>query len=132
MPERWRLTRCRPLVAALYAVAMLSLGFAHSHAGLPDTTVLEAAALQAAAYATLDGLWPPICGQSKPGGAKPASGGGACEACQLTSAPGAIPPPPLLADPPRLAMKRPSVRTSASGAATVVVQPQSRGPPLDS
>jgi hypothetical protein len=132
MPERWRLKVCRPLVAALYAVAMLSLGFAHSHAGLPDTTVLEAAALQAAAYASLDGLWPPICGQSKSGVLKPSSGGGPGDACRPTAAPGAMAPPPLRAEPPRLAMKRPPVRTLAAGAAMADVEPQSRGPPLHS
>jgi hypothetical protein len=132
MRERWLLSGIRPLVAALYAVAMLSLGFAHSYAGLSDTSVFEAAALQAAAFASLDGVWRPICGQSKPGVPRPDSSGFACDACQLTAAPGVIPAPPPLAHAPRVARKLPPTRTLAFGAGKAVVEPQSRGPPLNS
>jgi hypothetical protein len=132
MRELWRLSGIRPLVAALYAVAVLSLGFAHSYAGLSDTSVFEAAALQAAAFASLDGVWRPICGRSKPGVPRPDTPASACDACQLTAAPGAIPAPPPLADAPRLAKKLAPPRTLAFGAATAPVEPQSRGPPLHS
>jgi hypothetical protein len=132
MRELWRLSGIRPLVAALYAVAMLSLGFAHSYAGLSDTSVFEAAALQAAAFASLDGVWRPICGRSKPGVPRPDSSGSPCDACRLTAAPGAIPAPPPLADAPRAAETLAPPRTLAFGAGKAVVEPQSRGPPLHS
>jgi hypothetical protein len=130
MLECLRISGWKPLVTVLYAVAMLTLGFAHSRSSLPDTSAIEALSLQAAAYALPDGSVPPICGQSKSDGPAQHHGVVHCDACQLTAAPGAIPPPPMLADAPRLAMKLPPVRVLASIAETAALEPQSRGPPL--
>ena len=130
MLERLRISGWKPLVAVLYAVAMLTLGFAHSRSSLPDTSAIEASSLQAATYALPDGSAPPICGQPKSDGPAHHHGVARCDACQLTTAPGAIPAPPMLADAPRLAMKLPPVRAIACVADTAALEPQSRGPPL--
>jgi hypothetical protein len=130
MLQRSRLSGFRPLFTALYAVAMLSLGFAHSHAGLPDTIVLQAAALQAAAFASLDSVWPPICGPSRPAAPALQSASVPCDERQPTFAPAAISPAPPRAGAPRVVSERPPVRMSDPGATRAVVAPPSRGPPL--
>jgi hypothetical protein len=129
MLERLRISGWKPLVAALYAVAMLMLGFAHTRASMPEGAALETASLQMAAYALPDGALPPICGQSKPGVPADHHGNLVCDACQLTSAPGAIPISPAFLEAPRLVMKLPPVRVLASVAAAPALEPQSRGPP---
>ncbi len=130
MMERWRISRCKPVVAALYAVAMLTLGFAHSHASQPEASAIHGVTFQAATFVLPDGAFPPICGPSKSGDPAHRSAAVPCDACWLTAAPGAIPTPPPMLDAPLLAMKLPPVRVVVSVAETAALEPQSRGPPL--
>ncbi len=67
MLEPLRISGWRPLVAALYAVAMLTLGFAHCRLSLPDQSTPGAAFAEVAAFALPDGFLPSIYGQSKSG-----------------------------------------------------------------
>ena len=120
----------KPLVAALYAVAMLTLGFAHHQSRIAGSPGSEIGAAQLTAFALPDGTPPAICGSSKHGAPGSRHGLLICDACQLTAAPGAIPAPPTLIDAPRLAMKLPPVRAIVSIAAAPALEAQSRGPPL--
>jgi hypothetical protein len=123
-----RISGWRMIVVAFYAVAMLTLGFAHSRAGMPGGLAsLDAA--QAAAYALPDGTLPPICGQTKPGAPNDHHGLALCDACHLASAPGILSAPPVLLDLPRVGMKLPPARAIASIAEAAALEPQSRGPP---
>ena len=86
MSSRLRQSRASYGIAALYALAMVLLGFAHRP--IPLQTV-EPVSL--AAYALPDGTLPTLCGHDDaqaPVKAAP----GHCEACALASAPGLIPP----------------------------------------
>lgn len=130
MLDRLRHSGWKPLVAALYAVAMLTLGFAHSQASMPTASGAEAASLEAVASVLPDGSSTPICGQSRSGAPGQRHGGAPCDACSLTAAPGAIPNPPALLDALRLASKLLAVRAINSVAETAALEPQSRGPPL--
>lgn len=118
------------IVAALYAVAMLVLGF--SHVGFSD----RASARQAESIvASLpDGTPVTLClsaaspqEQGKPG----RSGHAAhfCAACCLTAAPGVLPSPPQIAldrlDSAPLAI----AKNLSSAARSAALAPQSRGPP---
>ena len=119
----------KPLVAALYAVAMLTLGFAHGQAGILAGPGLETSASPIIAFALPDGTLPSLCGESQKGAPGPHHGLLLCDACQLTAAPGAIPAPPCLIDAPRQTMTLPAVRVIASIATAPALAPQSRGPP---
>lgn len=125
-----RISGWKKLVAALYAVAMLALGFAHHQASLVASPASDISAAQLAAFALPDGTQPEICGGSKSGAPGSHHGLLVCDACQLTAAPGAIPTPPTLIDAPRLAMKLPPVRAIVSIASAPALEAQSRGPPL--
>ena len=129
MLELLRHSRWKPLVATLYALALLTLGFAHSRGGLPDASAIVAASLQATAYLLPDGSAPSICGRSTSGAPARHPGDVACDACRLTAAPGALAPPPMLAEAPRPTMRLRPVQVLASFAGTVAPEPQSRGPP---
>jgi hypothetical protein len=123
MLDRLRNSGWKSLVAALYAMAMAVLGFAH----LPVAAANVTPGAQIVLAALPDGTMPFICGQTDP--AKPVKNvAGRCDACQLTSAPGALPAPLVLVAPP-VAMKLPPVRVIRSAAKAEALEPQSRGPP---
>ena len=126
MLDRLRKTGWKQVVAALYALAMIMLGFAH----MPVAAVGGPAGAEVVALSLPDGTLPVVCGQSRPDTPSQNHAANHCDACQLTSAPGALPSPPTLLDAPRLAMKLPPVRVIASVAAAQTLDPQSRGPPL--
>jgi hypothetical protein len=125
-----RMSGWKKLVAALYAVAMLTLGFAHHQTRIAANPAVDASATHLLAFALPDGTLPEICGNSKNGAPDSHHGLLICDACQLTAAPGAIPAPPTLIEAPRLAMKLPPVRAIVSIAAAPALEAQSRGPPL--
>lgn len=75
----------RATVAALYALAMASLPFAHRQAA-------TAAEPDLSAYALPDGTLPILCTTNLKGSGKSHQGSGTCEACRLTSAPGLVLP----------------------------------------
>ena len=130
MLELLRIAGWKKLVAALYAVAMLTLGFAHHQAGIAAAPASWTSTHQLVALALPDGTALPICGNPKNGAPGSHHGLLICDACQLTAAPGAIPSPPTLIDAPRLAMKLPPVRAIVSIASAPVLEAQSRGPPF--
>jgi hypothetical protein len=126
MQDRSRISEWKLIVAALYAVAMLTLGFAHSNAGA-RSAAFEASSAQMMAAALPDGTLPSLCGKGPAGPAH--KGGTICDACQLTSAPGAVAAPPAALNPPRLVARLTPVRVIASVADPAAFEPQSRGPP---
>jgi hypothetical protein len=129
MMDRLRISGWRSLAAALYALAMALLGFAHLPAGPVGNPSGLIASAQLAALALPDGVLPVICGQSGPDQPAQQHRRGPCDACQLTSAPGALPAPPAVLDSPRLAMIVPPVLAIVSVATGMSLEPQARGPP---
>ena len=78
-----RNTRASTGFAALYALAMVTLGFAHQPVLIP-----AADEIVAAAYALPDGTLLPMCshsGEQQPGGTHASH---PCDACALAAAPG--------------------------------------------
>ena len=126
MLDRSRISGWKLIVAALYAVAMLTLGFAHVKAG--KSAGFQASSAQFAALALPDGAISPLCGKAP---ADPAHRHDRkiCDACQLTSAPGAISAPPAALAAPRLIVRLAPPRLIASIAGPAAIKPQSRGPP---
>ena len=119
-----RISKFKPVVAALYAVAMLMLGFAHMPVRAP-----AGGSGQAVAAALPDGTPIAICGQA------PDTSSGKhmakhCDACCLTAASGLIPSPPHFLEAPGLSTKLPPPPALSSAAKTAALEPQSRGPPL--
>lgn len=125
MLDRLRTSGLRPIVLALYALAMIGLGFAHQAPVVP----LDAdARAELAAFALPDGSTPDLCltGDESGGGAAHA---GVCDACLLTSAPGlgAVAAPVLPVPVDRVPA---TVATLVSAFVPASVPPsQSRGPP---
>lgn len=117
-----RMSKIKSVVAALYAVAMLMLGFAHLPVGAPAV-----ASGQVAAAALPDGMPIAICGHppDAPSGKHLAKH---CDACCLTAA-GLIPSPPLFVEAPELSAKLPPPPALSSPAQAAALEPQSRGPP---
>ncbi len=118
-----RMSKFKPVVAALYAVAMLMLGFAHQPVGAVAGT-----SGQLAAAALPDGMPIAICGHAPdaPSGKHFAKH---CDACCLTAASGLIPSPPLFLEAPEFSVKLPPPPALSSPAKTAALEPQSRGPP---
>ncbi len=125
MMELLRKSRGKALVAALYAVAMLALGFAHhQRAAVSPGAELAALVLQ-------DGGQIPLCASGENGSGAPTSGHAQaiCDACLLTAAPGAPAAPPVVCAPARLSARLAIVAQPTSAAKAFVHAPQSRGPP---
>lgn len=94
MGKHRRQVLARLAIAALYALAMASLPFAHRQ---PAT----AAAPDLSAYALPDGTLPILCTTNPNGSGKSQQGSGTCDACRLTSAPGLVLPALAALPPPK-------------------------------
>lgn len=117
----------KTMIAALYVVTALLLGFAHAHSSAtPSFRVVATLSLPGGAAV-------PICGGSpsdRDGSKAPAhTGSGVCDACMLTAAPGAIPEPPSLTTAPDRFVRLTISRNLATTAKSFALSPQSRGPP---
>lgn len=121
-----RQTRAKMLAAALYALAVVTLGFAHQPIGAKGPAQAEFAA-----YALPDGTLPVICGHDDSGApAGPIASAAHCDACALAAAPG-LPPPPASALAPPLSRKVAFVATPAFLLPPPPIHaPAARGPPL--
>jgi hypothetical protein len=113
-------------IMALYALTMLTAGFAHR--SLPAGGNGIAAGL--AAYALPDGSFPDICTVQDPG-QSPAIASGTCDACLLTAAPGL----PACGSEPARHVPWTMAAVFAAGddgrlTSRSILAPQSRGPPL--
>ncbi|MBT9289221.1 hypothetical protein [Prosthecodimorpha staleyi] len=125
MFETLRSRRLRLCVVALYALAMLMLGFSHRMTGF-DTAFSSPSA--ASAYALPGGLAQSFCKGDDDATGKTGSGS-LCDACRLTDAPGMAATPPAG---PALALGGRSVTETVAEAqriAATVCRPVSRGPP---
>lgn len=115
----------RPVVLALYALAMVTLGFAHK---MPVTGFADDVRLELAALTLPDGSVPDLCLTGDASGQDTAHAG-VCDACLLTAAPGlgavASMDLPLPAD---LRLVDVSVPVDALWSRPAPA-PQSRGPP---
>ena len=113
----------KPLVAALYAVAMLTLGFAHLPIASTDST-----SPAFAASALPDGTPIKICGQTPdaPAGKHVCK---SCDACRLTAAAGLVLAPPLSVEAADRSTLLPLALALMSPAKAAALEPQSRGPP---
>lgn len=123
MSSRLRQSRASYGIAALYALAMVLLGFAHRP--IPLQTI-EPVSL--AAYALPDGTLPDIC-QHDPSTGQHDARDGRCDACALSHAPGLLAPAAICfpaATPYRLAAWS-APHGQFAPAATAA--PVSRGPP---
>lgn len=113
-------------IMALYALAMLTAGFAHR--SLPAGG--NGLGVDLAAYALPDGSFPDICAVQDPGQG-PAIASGICDACLLAAAPGLL---PCASEPARHAPWTTATvfATGDDGRLTSrsILAPQSRGPPL--
>lgn len=119
--ERWRVA-----VAALYALAMLLVGFAH----VPLATGAERGP-DLSAYALPDGTLPVFCATEGTGTDQPAARHGPqmCDACLVTAAPGLVPPHMALPAPPQAGARCAALPRRATRARAVWNVPQARGPP---
>jgi hypothetical protein len=118
-----RQVRLKAVVVGLYALAMLMLGFAPHQVGL-----VRAADAFLAAYALPDGSVPDLCLTST--GEPEEHGGGTCEACRLTSAPGLVVVADGLAMPAETVLvRRVDAMTGLAIAAPVHGRAHPRGPP---
>lgn len=125
MMRRFRHTRASYAFAALYALAIVLLGFAHQ----PIRANADIRA-DLAAYALPDGSLPPICGDVGAPGPGQGAAVAHCDACALSAAPGLLLPPAT----PTFA---PAMRTVALAGddqdqyrPPVRHAPTSRGPPI--
>ncbi|MBB4199824.1 hypothetical protein CCR94_23055 [Rhodoblastus sphagnicola] len=123
-----RKLKWKAVIAALYAVTALLLGFAHVRVVAPFPS-----SQTAAARALPDGTAIPICGGAPSDGNGPGApahaGSGVCDACLLTAAPGWVAAPPRLFAPVSHAIRMTIARNLTSAAKTFALAPQSRGPP---
>ena len=124
MLRRFRHNRATFGLAALYALALVLLGFAHRPAVAAD------ARMEIAAYALPDGSVPPVCGTPGDAGSGKSPASAHCEACALSAAPG-------LAGAPKIFVFVPTVRTitltthdRGQYEPPARHAPSSRGPPL--
>lgn len=125
MLRRFRHTRASFGLAALYALALVLLGFAHR----PPPAASDFR-VDLAAYAMPDGSLPTLCGGAGDAGSGQSTASVHCEACALSAAPG-------LAGAPQVFVVAPTVRTVALHARDpgqyvppTRHAPSSRGPPL--
>lgn len=96
--DRIRHHRLTTIVAALYALAMVLLGFAHQPmAGVAQTLP----SYDRAAYALPDGSLPELCDPSGTG-SDPTRHVVACDACLVASGHGPLSPPPRVVQPASL------------------------------
>ncbi|QCI67198.1 hypothetical protein [Phreatobacter stygius] len=130
MLNRLRHPDLRPIVAALYAVAMLWLGLAHR-----APAVAAAGHPEILRIALPDGSLTAWClndlGQ-EPGqqpGHQPGRGTGPCDACLLIAAIGLPPVPAGLPAPANMAVTRIAAPSVLAGTIGAVDRPRSRGPP---
>jgi hypothetical protein len=122
--NRLRKSNWIAVAAGLYAVAMLLLGFSHLKPSVAFTPEL-------AAFVLPDGTQVALCGSGEQGRAPPGSphGKALCDACMLTSAPGALSAPPLAPAPADRFTRLAIFRHMESAAKRFALAPQSRGPP---
>lgn len=122
-----RLRQTRPICgfAALYALAMIVLGFAHQ-----PLAVRSGAGVELAAYTLPDGSLPPLCGHD--GGDAPAQRVAAhiCDACALAAAPGLVPAPEAFAFIPTLRVVALTGERAGQHSPSARHAPTSRGPPV--
>ncbi|MBL8838718.1 MAG: hypothetical protein JNL66_20865 [Alphaproteobacteria bacterium] len=108
--RRSTLLRCSPLIVALYALAAITLGFAHRGA-LPVNPL--------AAFAAPDGTPAVICATDAPDQPGHHAGTGRdCDACRLAASPGLLP------------AGAPAPRTPSAVALAAVVVPHAAAPTL--
>jgi len=119
-----RLSKFKLVVTALFAMAMLSLGFAHR-----PVETRDGSSLSVTASFLPDGTPIKICGQAQdaPAGKK---GCNSCDACRLTATAGLLFSPPSPVTAPERSARLALVLALASPARTPALEPQSRGPPL--
>lgn len=127
MLNRLRHPDLRPVIAALYAVAMLWLGLAHRPpvVATPGSAGILQVLLQDGspdAWCLNDPGQPPVHA--------PGRGSGLCDACLLTAAIGLPPATAGLPVPAGVATGRAVARPALAVAARAVDRPRSRGPPL--
>lgn len=123
MFDTLRSRRLRLCVAALYALAMLMLGFSHRLSAIESDS---AAAVYA--YALPGGLMQSFCKGDDSASGKTA-GNSVCDACRLSDAPGMVAAP---ATGPMIALGGRSVTeivVEAQRVAASICRPVSRGPP---
>ncbi|MFT4099271.1 MAG: hypothetical protein QM651_19285, partial [Rhodoblastus sp.] len=123
MSSRLRQSRASYGIAALYALAMVLLGFAHKP--IPLRTI-EAVSL--AAYALPDGTLPDIC-QHDPSSGQHEARDIHCDACALSHAPGLLAPADICF--PTAKSYRLAAWSAPHGqfAPAATAAPVSRGPP---
>jgi hypothetical protein len=125
MLRRRRQTRSICGFAALYALAMILLGFAHRPLAIGSIVDVELAA-----YALPDGSLPSICGQD--GDRTPAQRVAAhiCDACALAAAPGLVAAPEAFAFIPTVRVVALAGESAGQHSPSTRHAPTSRGPPL--
>lgn len=85
--QQFRFNRYRLIFAALYALAMSFVGFAHQPLPLASATA-QVTEAELAAYALPDGTLPSLCLNSGGDGEAPVAFGLHCDACLITAAAG--------------------------------------------
>jgi hypothetical protein len=112
-------------VAALYALAMVWLGFAHQ----PFAPVTAPSSLERLAYVLPDGTLPDLCIPQSDG---PVRDGhfAACDACLVAGGHAAPTTPPTLADPEARAIARVEIAPSTAPNAAARERARARGPPI--
>ena len=125
MLRRFRQNRVAYGVAALYALAMVLLGFAHR----PIATASDPR-IDLAAYVLSDGALPPICGQTGDQVPGPAAKSAHCDACALSAAPGLVLPPDQALFVPTIQTVALAGPVQGQHAPLARHAPTSRGPPL--
>ena len=126
MFDTLRSRRLRLCVAALYALAMLVLGFSHRLSAIESDPAASAVAVYA--YALPGGLMQSFCKGDDSASGKTA-GNSVCDACRLSDAPGMVAAP---AAGPMIALGGRSVTeivVEAQRVAASICRPVSRGPP---
>lgn len=123
MIDTFRSRTARVWLAALYALAVVLVGFAHrTPAAVADPAVVSAA------YALPGGITPDLCTAAPDGGLDHAATR-SCDACRIADAPGleAQPPVPLLQ--PAGGRSVAAVLADSIVVAACLYRPRSRGPP---
>ena len=115
----------RVLVAALYALAMTWLGFAHQ----PVMAITAPSSLERLAYVLPDGTLPDLC---IPQSDSPTGNGhfATCEACLVAGGHGTLAPPLTLPLPSKRVIARVEIAPSAALHTAARERARARGPPI--
>ncbi len=117
--DQWRM-----VFAALYALAMLLLGFAHQ-------PIARAGGIDLAAFALPDGSIPSLCTSAGDDAGAPTLAGAVwCEACLLVHAGGLLPPPVALPCRPSLHERTSRAQPVLILSGRVAAAQRARGPPV--